>query len=65
MDKPGFNSGDHGATIRYIRKQKGISIVELAAKMGVAQSYISRLERGEIQPTQEQLEVIRSFIEKE
>ena len=52
-----------GDMIRYIRKQKRITIVELAEKMGVAQAYIARLECGEIQGTKEQVEVIRSFIE--
>ena len=51
-----------GEMIRYIRKQKGVSIVELAEKMGVSQAYISRLERGEIQPTMEQIETTQSFL---
>ncbi len=50
--------------LKQIRKAKEISIVELAAKMGISQAYIVRLERGEIQPTKEQIEVIRSFLEK-
>lgn len=49
-----------GFLIREIRKEKGITIVDLAAKMGVSQAYICRLERGDIKPTKEQLELIYS-----
>jgi len=55
--------GNPGDMIRYIRKSKRITIVELAEKMGVGQDYIARLEMGEVRATQEQIEVIRSFIE--
>ena len=54
-----------GDMIRHIRKSKRVTIVELAEKMGVSQDYIARLELGEINPTQEQIEVIRSFLENE
>ena len=53
------NSGD---MIRYLRKEKGITIVELAKRIGVSQAYIVRFERGEISPTEEQVEVIKSFL---
>lgn len=49
----------------YFRKQEGITIVELAEKMGVSQAYISELESGEIKPTIEQVELIKSFVEGE
>lgn len=48
--------------LRQIRKQKRITIIELAAKMGVSQAYISRLELGQVRPIPEQLEVIKEFI---
>lgn len=54
------NAGD---MIRYIRREKKITIVELAAKMGVSQAYIVRIERGEIKPTVEQVETLHAFIE--
>lgn len=57
-----FYGSNPGDMIRYIRKERGISIVELATKMGVSQAYISRLERGEVKPTMEQVEVIKSFL---
>ncbi|HYE22525.1 MAG TPA: helix-turn-helix transcriptional regulator [Verrucomicrobiae bacterium] len=47
-----------GQIIREFRKEKGITIVKLAANIGVGQAYISKLERGLIVPTKEQLEVI-------
>lgn len=52
-----------GDMIRHIRKSKRVTIVELAEKMGVSQAYISHLERGEIRATQEQIEVIQSFLD--
>lgn len=48
--------------LRNLRKQRCITIIELAAKMGVSQAYISRLELGHIQPISEQVEVIKEFI---
>ena len=58
-----FTEGRKGKTRINFRGSGEVTIVELAAKMGVSQAYISRLERGEIKPTQEQLEVLRAFIE--
>ena len=52
-----------GDMIRHIRKSKRVTIVELAEKMGVSQDYIARLERGEVKPTQEQIEVVKMFLE--
>ena len=51
-----------GDMIRHIRKSKRVTIVELAERMGVSQDYIARLELGEIKPTQEQIEVIQTFL---
>jgi predicted transcriptional regulator len=52
-----------GDMIRHIRKSKRITIVELAEKMGVSQAYIARIELGAIEPTQEQIEVIQTFLD--
>jgi predicted transcriptional regulator len=52
-----------GDMIRHIHKSKRVTIIELAAKMGVSQDYIARLELGEIKPTQEQIEVIQTFLD--
>ena len=48
--------------LREMRKQKRITIIELAAKMGVSQAYISRFELGQVPATKEQVEVIKEFI---
>ncbi len=53
----------YGELLRERRKAFGITIVELAEKMGVSQAYISRVELGAIAPVQEQIEVILSFLE--
>ncbi len=50
--------------LKAIRKEKRITIIELAERMGVSQAYIVKIERGEIYPTKEQLEVIKSFIQQ-
>src|SRR4051794_10917035 len=36
-----------GATIRRLRKQRGLTQEELANKTGIAQKYVSALERGQ------------------
>ncbi|MFA5168261.1 MAG: helix-turn-helix transcriptional regulator [Candidatus Omnitrophota bacterium] len=55
----------YGDALKERRKVRGITIVELAEKIGVGQAYISRLELGETKFVQEQIEVIRSFLENE
>jgi transcriptional regulator with XRE-family HTH domain len=40
-----------GASITSLRIRKGISQAALAAKLGYSTSYISKLERGEMNPT--------------
>jgi len=49
--------------LKRIRKEKRVTIIELARRMGVSQAYIARLEDGEIQPTAEQGEVIKNFLD--
>ena len=58
-------SSTYGEALREQRKVLRVTIVELAKKMGVSQSYISRIELGMIAPVQEQKEVILSFLEDE
>ena len=48
--------------LRKMRKQKRITIIELASKMGVSQAYISKLELGQVHATKEQVEVIKEFL---
>ena len=58
-------SQTYGEMLRERRRVQGITIVELAEKMGVGQAYISELELGVIAPIQEQVEVIQSFLVRE
>ncbi len=48
--------------MKRIRKEKRITIRELAMRMRVSQGYISRLERGQLLPTEQQADVIRAFL---
>ncbi len=54
---------EHGDLIKKIRKEKQITLIDLAARMGVSQAYLVRVERNEIQPTKEQIEVIQAFLD--
>lgn len=44
--------------IRQVRKQKGLTLVELAERSGYGKSTISNFERGKVSPTLFELEVI-------
>jgi len=50
---------------KQLRKEKRITIVELASRMGVSQGYLARLEMGEVEATEEQVETIRMFLNEE
>ncbi|MDP2646521.1 MAG: helix-turn-helix transcriptional regulator [Desulfobacterales bacterium] len=54
---------NYAQMLQYLRKDKKMTIVELSQKMGVSQSYIVKMETGEIIPTKEQQETIRAFID--
>ena len=49
-----------GKHVRELRKERGLSQVELAAKVGIDRSYMGFLERGERNPS---LEVIAKIAE--
>lgn len=49
-----------GGRVRELRKERGLSQVELAAKVGIDRSYMGFLERGERNPS---LEVIAKIAE--
>lgn len=49
---------DPGALIRETRKRHGLSQQSLARRVGTRQSAVSRLERGEVSPTVETLELM-------
>ena len=50
--------------IKYLRKKQGMTVVELAQRMGVSQAYIVGIEQGKIKPVREQVDLILSFIDK-
>jgi transcriptional regulator with XRE-family HTH domain len=47
-----------GATVRKLRVEKGLSQVVFSERCGFYQTYLSRLERGQANPTLNALEVI-------
>ena len=48
--------------LKRIRREKRITMRELAMRMRVSPGYISKLERGEARPTEMQADVIRAFL---
>jgi transcriptional regulator with XRE-family HTH domain len=55
---------DHiGRQVRKVRKAKGITQITLADELKVAQSKISRIERGVFSPTIKDLEAIAEALE--
>ena len=63
MSMAGNEIENVGGILRHTRREKRVTIVELARRMGVSQSYIARLDQGEIEPTAEQVEVMQAFVE--
>lgn len=59
-----MSSGFSATEMKNARKQKRITLVELADVMGVSQGYLVRLEKGEISAIPEQIELIRSIIDE-
>lgn len=54
---------DYINQIKQIRKSKRLTLVALAKRMGVSQAYLAKVESGEQEPTAEQIETIRDFVE--
>jgi len=54
---------NYGKAIKVARNVRGFSQKELAKKVGLAPSYISKIEAGERMPTTETLEVISDAVE--
>ena len=52
-----------GMRVRYLRKQKGMSQLELSLDSGVNKNYISDLERGDRNPTLIVLERIANSLD--
>lgn len=51
-----------GACIRSLRQETGLSQVEFGEKCGFYQTYLSRVERGQANPTINALEVIANSL---
>ena len=51
-----------GKCIRRLRLEKGMSQVEFGEKTGFYQTYISRLERGQANPTLNAIEVLATSL---
>ena len=49
--------------IKKIRKSKKLTLIELAKIMGVSQAYLTKIELGQTEPTLEQIETIKNFVE--
>jgi transcriptional regulator with XRE-family HTH domain len=47
-------AAEFGKTVRRLRLQKGFGLRELAKKIGLSPTYLSRLERGEVPPPAEE-----------
>ena len=45
-----------------VRKEKGLTLFELAIRMRVPTAMMSQLERGKRHPTAQQADVIRAFL---
>lgn len=51
-----------GEMIRYVIIDKHVNVNDLIKKMGVTQRYLSKLESGHLDPTLEQVDVIKSYL---
>lgn len=51
-----------GSCVRELRQQTGLSQVEFGEKCGFYQTYLSRLERGQANPTLNAVEVIANAL---
>lgn len=51
-----------GSCVRTLRQQTGLSQVEFGERCGFYQTYLSRLERGQANPTLNAMEVIANAL---
>ncbi len=54
---------NYSKLIKRIRNQKKFTIRELVKKMGVTSSYLEKIERGEVKPTEEQIDLILYYVD--
>ena len=53
---------NYGMELTQARRQKRITLIELAAHMGASQDYLAGIELGDVQPSEERVERILSVI---
>jgi len=53
---------NYSKLIKRIRNQKKFTIRELAKEMGVTESYLKKIERGEVKPTEEETDLILYYV---
>ena len=53
---------DLGRSIKTVRVAQGMQQIELAERVGVSQSYMSRVESNLVVPTEPQLEQIKAVL---
>jgi len=53
-----------GEMIRYVIIDLHVNVNELIKKMGVTQRYLSKLESGHLEPTRDQVDILKSFLEQ-
>nr|WEY97714.1 helix-turn-helix transcriptional regulator [Bacillus subtilis] len=51
-----------GETIRRLRKEKKLTLEEVAAGIGITHSYLSRIERNKQKPSMEVIEKLSDFL---
>ncbi|MGD9994033.1 MAG: helix-turn-helix domain-containing protein [Salinivirgaceae bacterium] len=52
-----------GATIKKLRKEKGITQIDFSKRCGISQTYLSQIENDERNPTVDVLEKISNVLE--
>ncbi|HTL48678.1 MAG TPA: helix-turn-helix transcriptional regulator [Verrucomicrobiae bacterium] len=48
--------------MKRVRKEKKLTMFELALRLRVPEGMISRLEKGKVPPTSQQADIIRAFL---
>ena len=64
MSKSKSNNLGLGLRLRQLRQEKGLTLKELAQRVNKSESYLSRLERGEVNPTLSTLKAIADELDR-
>lgn len=63
QSKKEMTTKDYGNRLRELREKKGLTQLQMQMKTGIDQSEISKMERGERQPTLDQAFMFSEFFE--